>query len=506
LTNSDEQLCVGLDWPTRFRDAYGRAPRVLHIGNVANYAWTNAVMMARCGVDCTLLDPDNYHIVSAPEWVEADVVGDPGDPFHPRWSQLDSGAFQRPEWLLNGPTPFVLRELAARERGQHARRASYRWLSQVYRRGLASDEARPSSFRRVMEARGSTAVALKTLARRLSLGRSGGASGGPGSIPSGEPTELAVPADLPADVLSAALEPFDIVVGYALGARFALAQGHPRFASLEIGTIRGLVFESTPLGRLAADIYRRSPVVFVTNVDVLGEAARLGIAADRLVPIPHPFDLERVGAPPDLLHDDGPPVLFAPARHHWQSGNASWLKGNNVLIEGAALLARQGGAFRLRFVRWGPDVAASEALLAECGLADRVEWLEPMPRPRLWSEIAGAAAVVDQFAASAFGGAALETMGLGRRIISRLDQPELAPFFGSRPPILDARTSGEVCQRMRAVLDDPRDRSGIGAAGRRWMEAEHGPEQQIGRQFAAFAALVAAHGHATYRPAASSLT
>jgi len=490
---------IRLDWPERFRGAFGRAPRILHIGNIGNYAWTNATMMRRRGIDCAVLDPDNYHVVSAPEWVEADLEGDPGDPFHPRWSAMRVTGFRRPEWLINGPTPFVLRELAAREQGQAAAREAYALMSRLYRRGLASPAERHSLFRRVMESRGPAAVAAKALARRLAVGgRSDGAAEPKRAVDELVP-ERAVPAGMPRDILEQALGRFDIVIGYALGARFPMASGHPRFASLEIGTLRGLVFEPTPLGALAADIYRRSPIVFVTNVDVLGEAARLGIDEQRIVPIPHPFDAEHAGTVQPIRSDRGPPVFFAPARHHWRRGSASWVKGNDILIEGAALFARGGADFQLRFVRWGEDVAASAELIAKRGLAERTEWISPLPRRRLWPEIQAAVAVVDQFSASAFGGVALEAMALGKRVISRLDQADLAPFFGSRPPLMSARTPEEVCRQMQKVLEDADDRAGIGAQGRRWMRDEHGSEQQLGRQFAAFESLIAAHGPARAR-------
>jgi Glycosyl transferases group 1 len=484
-------------WPTEFRNIHGRAPRILHIGNIANYAWTNAVIMRRAGADCVVLDPDNYHIVSAPEWIEADVVGDPGDAFHPCWHGMTVDGFRRPEWFINGPTPFVLRELAAREQGQPVARKAYALLSRMYRRGIASRTGNPSSFRKMMESRGQAAVAAKALLRRLTIRERAPqdtAAIRASSTQLGQ--EPAVSAGTTPELLHAALDHFDIVIGYALGSRFAMAAGHPRHVALEIGTLRGLVFEDTPLGQLAAAVYRNAPVTFVTNVDVLEEARRLGLKDERMVALPHPFDVEAASGFAGPVQNHAVPLFFAPARHHWRSGNASWLKGNDVLIKGAALLADRGAVFRLRFVQWGEDVEASRDLIERLGLSGYTDWIAPLPRARLWSEIKASSAVLDQFAASAFGGSSLEAMALGKPVISRLDQPNLHPFFATRPPILHAATPEEVCERMQTILDDRYDRAGYGPAGQRWMQAEHGEEEQLGRQFAAFARLVQAHGAA----------
>ena len=499
-----KQVSPALSWPQRFLERHGRRPRVLHIGNIANYAWTNAVLMRDAGVECVVLDPDFYHLASAPEWVEADVSGDLGDPFYPQWHKATVRGFSRPEWYLNGPTPFVLRELAGRESHRGLQRGLYRALSHLYRRGLAAPQGKVSRFRQMLESRSGLLVSLKRLARIVTVGRdrpqtAGGqpASPVPAADPgSGDATYL--PTSVSAALATEALGKFDIVIGYALGARFAAGIDHPRFASLELGTLRGLVFEDSVTGRIGAKLYRSSPAVFVTNVDCLEAAARLAIPESRITALPHPFDINRATAARQaagVARKAVRPFFLCPARHHWRSGNTSWLKGNDILIKGAAIAAEKAD-FDLVFMEWGEEVAESKRLIRDLGLENRSRWMVPQPRFSLWPHILQATAVVDQFAASAFGGVALETMALGKRLITRLDQTDIRPFFNAPPPVLNATTPEDVARRLLDALDDPDDTAGHGQRMAEWMEREHGLEAQLGRQFDVFQSLVDLHGPA----------
>jgi glycosyltransferase involved in cell wall biosynthesis len=486
-----------MQWPARFKAVHGRPPRVLHICNIANYAWVNASLMRKHGADCVVLDPDFYHVASAPEWLEAALGGEHGDDFHPDWNKAGLSGFTRPEWFINGPAAFVIRELAAREQGAGLKRKVYRILSAIYRRAVAAERGKTSPFLRFVEAEGALAAALKTAIKRLTLGRAKKSkppnSDAAGAPPVAQPSFAALPANFPAAITRQAMEPFDVIVGYTLGARYPAALGLTRFVSLELGTLRGLPFEDSPAGQLCAWLYRASPEVFITNVDCIAAADELGIPETRRTPIPHPFDLDRASAyanAPEPSPLAGPtPYFFCPARHHWRDGNASWLKGNDVLIQGAALAAAEGLRFRLVMVDWGEEVALSRQLIEDCGLAERVHWLRPQPRLKLWPIVCGAAAVLDQFAAAAFGGAGLEAMALGRRVVSRIEGAETVAFFDTVPPIMHAETPQQVARGIAAVLDDPQDEAGVGAAGQRWMAAEHGVERQLSLQFAAFERL-----------------
>ncbi len=122
----DPQRVEAAAWLQEFRARHGRAPRILHVGNIANNAYNNAKLLNEAGLDCNVLCYDYYHIMGCPEWEDADFEGAVGDHFHPQWGQVDLGGFQRPRWFVQGPLWACLRYLIAQREG-HAFRADFFW-------------------------------------------------------------------------------------------------------------------------------------------------------------------------------------------------------------------------------------------------------------------------------------------------------------------------------------------------------------------------------------------
>jgi hypothetical protein len=74
-------------WVGEFIEKFGRPPRVLHIGNVANNAYSNAKFFRRAGIDADVLCNDFYHIMGCPEWEDADFEAEFINQFFPDWSR-----------------------------------------------------------------------------------------------------------------------------------------------------------------------------------------------------------------------------------------------------------------------------------------------------------------------------------------------------------------------------------------------------------------------------------
>ena len=293
---------------------------------------------------------------------------------------------------------------------------------------------------------------------------------------------------------------YDIVQGYSTDGVIPLFHGVENFTAYEHGTVRSIPFEDDTRGRLCNLTYRCAPRIFVTNTDVLPSVARLGIPAERVVHLPHAFNHRKLrafrDAHPHLEPPEGPPVFLSPTRHHWAKGDLSWLKSNDVFLRAAGRLADAGLAFSIVLVAWGDEVDESKALIAELGLGNRVRWMPLMSKKALWTAYCRAHAVVDQFAIPALGGVGFEALTLGRRLITRLDEPTLAEFFGACPPALSAATVGEVEHAMRRVLDDPHDRAGLGRAGCDWIETYHSAERIVALQVQAYRELLEPRGGA----------
>jgi glycosyltransferase involved in cell wall biosynthesis len=290
------------------------------------------------------------------------------------------------------------------------------------------------------------------------------------------------------------LRHYDIIQGYAIDGFIPLINGVKNFTAYEHGTLRELPFEKSLVGLICRFVFQLSPQVFITNSDVMPSVERLGLEEDRVTYLPHAFDdvklLKFRTDHPELVPSaTGPILFFSPTRHHWKTGNASWQKGNDIFIRAAAQLASHHD-FKLVVVEWGQEVADSRALVEELGLASRVEWVQPMSKTDLWKRYCSCHAVVDQFVVPALGGVGFETMVLGRRLITALNQEQTRLFFGEAPPCLNAVSVEECAARMRQVIEDPLDTKGCGEAARRWMAAYHSAERIVALQSKAYRALL----------------
>lgn len=292
------------------------------------------------------------------------------------------------------------------------------------------------------------------------------------------------------------LKTYDVIQGYSIDGFIPYMNGLTNFAAYEHGTIRDLPWEPSLSGIVAAKVYREAPLVFVTNSDVLPSVDRLGLDPDRVVYLPHAFDDAKLRAFRDTHPQlqppaSGPPVFFSPTRHHWQDKSGSWTKGNDIMLRAAGELRREGHDFRLVLVEWGNEVSNSKELIDTLGLTDKVTWVPTMQKRELWTQYCSSHAVIDQFTLPALGGVGFETMALGRRLITALDEAQMTRFFGCPPPCLTAQTVVQCRDRMREVIFDPGDAAGRGKAARQWMIDYHSARRIVSLQANAYRKLIA---------------
>ena len=265
-----------------------------------------------------------------------------------------------------------------------------------------------------------------------------------------------------ADKLREAFKYYDVVQGYAVDGIYPLLGGKAdAYACYEHGTLRDIPYQPDTLGRICAHAYKNAPAVFITNTDCVASADNLGIQRARQFPIPHGFDSVRAdrfrAENGGKFKPHNQPVTFiAPARHHWKNGAyVSWLKGNDVPIRAARLLADQGLDFKIIFVRWGQEIHESEALIAELGVDAHFEWIEPVAKARLWQYYLSCNGILDQFVIPAIGGVSFETLALGRPLFTRIDEPVFDEFFGRKPPLVNVHTPEGLADAMAKVIRDP---------------------------------------------------
>jgi glycosyltransferase involved in cell wall biosynthesis len=512
----------GLVWLRDFAARNGRPLRVLHIGNIANNAYNNAKIQREFGIEADVICADYYHIMSCPEWEDADFVGSIANSILPDWWAVDLNGFRRPRWFVQGPGTLCRYHLMQRK-GTAAAALTWaaletaRWI--FVRQSAAARLLREAVLRPGWRGLRLARSLTRAVASAIRCGRDRRAAPEPNRAVAGKPPSAAAFQDLCAlavrafaryfpgrrDRLSlreigdyadfpAAWAPllarYDVIQAYATAPAIPLVCGSRNFAAYEHGTIRDIPFQDTAEGRICAISYREAPAVFVTNSDNLDAAGRLGIADDRLFCLPHAFDdakLRRFAEENHSLRPDPAGcVFFSPARHHWTDRDPGLAKGNDVLLRALPLVRRQSSDFRLVLIEWGRDVAATKRLLSELRCSDLVEWIPVLKKRDLWGRYLRSHAVIDQFVIPALGGIAFEAMALGTRVVTALDITQAARFFGEAPPLFSCCTPDDVARAMLQVIADPGDARLRGLAARRWIEQYHSARRIVDIQGRAY--------------------
>ena len=416
--------------------------KVLHIGNVANNGYLNAKFQRRAGIEADAIC-DELHILSLPEWEDADLHGT-FEPY-PNLAELArAGNWQRPPWILEPSDPAARRRVP----GQL-------FLGSMLR-SYVGPLVRPAAPRR---ARADYAPLEPVLGPLRPLDVNHG-------LLALERFSLLWPD------LRRLLARYDVVEAYATHPILTyLARSGVPFVAFEHGTLRELPFEDTWRGRLLALAYRKAAKVVITNADVIGSAHRLGL--ENTVFIPHPVDETKYTPGPspfraELGLAEGDRLLLSPSSQTWQ------LKGNDALLRGFAEYLRSGDGAVLVLTDWGPDVDRSRALARELGIEDRLRWLAPLPKLRLIEAYRAADVVLDQFVLGTFGAIAPEAMACGCPVVMAFDPAIHEWCFPQLPPVVAAREPGEIAAALTRLLGDDVERARVGAAGRRWVEEHHG--------------------------------
>ncbi|MBR0938038.1 glycosyltransferase family 4 protein [Bradyrhizobium jicamae] len=477
----------GLDWYRGWRERHGRALRVLHLGNIANNAFNNARIQRQQGIEAYVIAYENYHIMSCPEWEEATFEGDLGNPFFPDWSKVDLGSYQRPDWFASGPLELCCSMIAAQITNQIEQAGKIRRTLEQKRK-LASSRSLRSQ---VMSAGGKVKRAIRRVlsssvadhARLAAICKVGNG----GCSPLKRRDFAAYRSRLAP--LAKLFDHFDVIQAYSIDGAWPLLARRP-YIAYEHGTLRAIPFQNNRIGRLASTVFLGANHVFVTNIDCIAAARRLGISGDRVTPLPHAFDDKKLVAFKKQNGEIKPPadrvLFFHPARHDWRDADPSLVKGNDRLIRAFASVSREHPRSRLAMIAWGRDLDTSRELVRSFGIDDKVQWLAPMRKPELWRKYLSSHAVLDQFVLPCFGGITFEALALGRRVITNVDFTAAEKFFSKAPPIMSASTEREIAEALCQVIADQVDRRGVGETGSAWIQRYHSAERIVELQLQAY--------------------
>jgi glycosyltransferase involved in cell wall biosynthesis len=271
---------------------------------------------------------------------------------------------------------------------------------------------------------------------------------------------------------------YNIVFAHVPGSMYAMLL-RCNYVPYDAGLIRYLPFSENRLPPyrqrtyvpIAYEIlkksYENAPIILFTNPDTLRifKEAKLRV---RFVPFAIPCD-KYSPKPKKGLFKGHDPVFFMPSRHHWKE------KGTDRVVNAFSRFAKRDPSSLLVMVDWGTNIEESKELIRKLAIPSRnIRFVQPMPKKDLIDMYNEADVVLDQFTLGSWGTATPEAMACEKPVIMYYDSEVINECFGSLPPILNARTTDEIYQRM-IECRDPEARRKIGEASRAWVKKTHDP-------------------------------
>ena len=427
--------------------------RVLHVGNIANNAYSNVKFLRRKGVSAEVLCYDDTFSMDQPEWEDAEPHVRGGE-CSPTREIGEQGSFRRPAWFIQG-------ELLSSPTGRK------QWFCGQVRLGrLAQDPF----------------VLVGALQRYWHDGFAGN-----GPRPKLTDFIWASPLRRRFEEWSAE---YDLIQAYGLEPIYAWLFGRGRpYVAFEHGTMREIPFEDSRRGRLLAVAYQRANRVLITNPDVLSAAQRLGLKGFQF--IPHPVDETKYRPEGTTLRQElenryqTDCILFAPSRQNWA------LKGNDQVIRAFARLLKATKRRPILILGdWGQEMNDSRELIKDLGITESVVWMPPLPKMRLIEYYNAADMVLDQFTLGVFGSITPEAMACAKPVMLHFDRALHEWCYAEMPPVVSARTEGQIYEAMLRLIDDDGLRSSIGQSSREWVVKHHGWELVADRQISLYRELL----------------
>ena len=521
-------------WLEEFKSKHGYAPRILHIGNIANNAYNNANLLNQAGFDNDVICYDYYHVMGCPEWEDADIYGEIEDHFKPDWKKVEIKNFVRPKWFAQGVLLDCINYLRRKRNKQNTskawgrlekssrliagnffeRRLSYYlrairliffaftfsprcgfdFLQQIFARrfGNLASLLIAFSLTSVVWPFAHPLLRISVKASKWRRGVLGFLDAWHIEFPERESLSRAelerfiflYPLMAEWDRLFAG---YDIVLAYSTDPIIPLFYETPYFA-FEHGTIREIPFKEDVLGKVTALAYRKAEHVFATNFDCQPSAEIL--CPGKFTLINHPYDEDHglgVQGYEDLrrrlqvqLNADF--LFFFPTRQDWVNGTGYADKANDVFWRAFGDLVRKGWKVGVICCEWGKNIEESRDLIEREGGAGKVLWVKPMANVNFERMARACDIVVDQFKLGAFGGVVFKAMAVGAPILTYLEASKLLVQYPEMPPIVNCESSKEIVEKISLLLHNRHEIHRLGEASRSWIKRHHAKQATVNLQ------------------------
>ncbi len=506
-------------WIADFKKVYKRAPRILHVGNIANNAYQTAKMLNAQGADCDVLCADYYHVMGMPEWDDADFSGEVKNQQCPNWNNVDLNGFMRPEWFAQAPKKTAIDYLIAKRSGKY-RKAKMLWQKmENQREKLSQAKGDCNSFPFIQTVKDKLLFACEAFAG-MALKNSENVrytkeyahkireklkKDAKEYFPD---RDIAITAEMDYYIKTALeYKPlfalYDIVQGYATEAIWPYLAGDTKYVAWEHGTLRTFPYEENTRGHLLLLSYAAANVVYVTNVDCYSSAEY--ITKHSKTPIVcglHGFDTERmlqkqkeaVAQENDTSYvKDGEALFFCPARIDIDAAYGTYLKSNDILYRALDKVYAQHGKthpFKILQLEWGGDVDTFKKWIKkECpSLENAIIWHRPFSKKEFYRLLQHTRLVFDNFLLPLMGGNGIETLMSGHAVLvnKAISQELMLRFFPAMWSVFAVENEEDIAKAAAEGLLNPQKCAETAEKGRDWIMKYHSHKAIVAKNCEAY--------------------
>ncbi len=510
----------------------GRAPRILHIGNICNNAYQISKMLNEQGADCDVLSVEYYHIMASPEWDDADFSGDIINQNFPSWHKVDLHGFERPEWFCASSQRLGVKYLLAKRRGDAKKANALLKKMERYRRYLsfkagAKSEHFLSKCEKMCDMiRVSFSLAFKN-PRLLSLK----IKKNQGKISEKETAEMyalegiteivarvkkdaetlfpewgenfeGILADRACDAVmyQELFAQYDFVHAYSGDPIWPYLAGNTPYIAYENGTLRYLPVQNDEEARLLMLAYARANAMMLTNTDCYDSAKYISkIAKTPMIFALHGLDVQRMAEKMQKANENNDfdarfgvssdiPLFFCPSRHTWDEGLSVYLKGEDKALRAAMRLAEEGHDFRLVMTEWGEATHSIKEMIEKSKqLARLTTWIKPIDKMELHKAFTHVDAVLDQFYWKVFGAITFEVLCANTPLIaSAVQEKRMQAYFGANLPYYACEDEEDIYKAMKEVVSLPQKAKEKSEGGRDWILKYHSDEKIVAKCYEAY--------------------
>lgn len=495
-------------WLEQFIIEQKRAPRILHIGNIANNAYKNVKFLNSFGFDCDVICYDYYHIMAYPEWEEVSFDTFIEDQFKPDLTKINLGNYVRPSWFAQGPLKLCIEYLVSKRSDE--KEASKYWellkshnRSAPYNKRMVKDRnffTRSTVWTRFLNflfaenlvdrlyvaffvGKGSLYI-KNDLMRKITIGfliiflfpirfflnlfkyfkkkeaipeldinhfKKYFKDVFPERVDQMSDADFQGYSQEMLMLWKKLLSQYDIVQAYATDPIIPLLCNHENYVAYEHGTLRDFTLGNSNICRLTSLAYNNAKHVFITNGDCLEYAKKIHVK--KYSPMIHPIDDELINKLEskyvELHQQYSVKYLFlCTLRHDWA------IKGTDMYIRALPKIQEKlGNNFKVLMTKWGKQIEESMELSRQLNCEHLIEWIEPLPRKKLVEYKKSVDIVFDQLALPHFGATAPEAIACGVPVIMSYNPESTKWIIPEAAPILSAHNVDDIVICIEKAID-----------------------------------------------------